>query len=52
MTTPGAGDRAEDRRRQIAGIRHDLRTPINHVIGYSEMLQEMAEDDGQDLSLR
>ena len=48
MTTPGAGDRAEDRRRQIAGIRHDLRTPINHIIGYSEMLQEMAEDDGQD----
>jgi len=27
-------------------IRHDLRTPLNHIIGYSEMLIEDAEDDG------
>jgi signal transduction histidine kinase len=26
---------------------HELRTPLNHVIGYSEMLQEEAEDLGQ-----
>lgn len=28
-------------------LRHDLRTPLNHVIGYSEMLAEEAEDDGR-----
>ena len=48
MTVAGAGNQAEDRRQLIANIRHDLRTPVNHIIGYSEMLQEMAEDDGQD----
>jgi CheY-like chemotaxis protein len=28
------------------GLRHDLRTPINHVIGYSELLLEEAVDTG------
>jgi CheY-like chemotaxis protein/class 3 adenylate cyclase len=28
-------------------IRHDLRTPLNHIIGYSEMLIEDAEDEGE-----
>jgi signal transduction histidine kinase len=27
---------------------HELRTPMNHIIGYSEMLAEDAEDDGND----
>jgi CheY-like chemotaxis protein len=27
---------------------HELRTPLNAIIGYSEMLQEMAADDGHD----
>lgn len=27
---------------------HDLRTPLNHIIGYSEMLTEQAQDEGQD----
>ena len=26
---------------------HELRTPLNAIIGYSEMLQEEAEDAGQ-----
>jgi signal transduction histidine kinase/DNA-binding response OmpR family regulator len=30
----------------LSHIRHELRTPINHIIGYSEMLQEEAEDRG------
>jgi len=27
---------------------HDLRTPLNHIIGYSEMLIEQAQEQGQD----
>ncbi len=32
----------------VAQLRHDLRTPINHIIGYSEMLLEDAEESGND----
>jgi adenylate cyclase len=31
-----------------ADLRHDLRTPINQIIGYSEMLEEDAAEAGQD----
>jgi adenylate cyclase len=31
----------------ISRIRHDLRTPVNHILGYSEMLIEDAEDLGR-----
>jgi signal transduction histidine kinase/CheY-like chemotaxis protein len=31
----------------VANMSHELRTPLNAIIGYSEMLQEMAEDDGK-----
>ncbi len=27
-------------------IRHDLRTPLNHILGYSELLLEDADSDG------
>jgi sigma-B regulation protein RsbU (phosphoserine phosphatase) len=27
-------------------IRHDLRTPINQILGYSELLEEQAQDEG------
>jgi PAS domain S-box-containing protein len=31
----------------LASMSHELRTPLNAIIGYSEMLQEDAEDAGQ-----
>ena len=32
----------------LANMSHELRTPLNAIIGYSEMLQDEAEDTGQD----
>jgi signal transduction histidine kinase/DNA-binding response OmpR family regulator len=32
----------------ISLIRHELRTPINHIVGYAELLQEEAEDLGEE----
>jgi PAS domain S-box-containing protein len=32
----------------LANMSHELRTPLNAILGYSEMLQEEAEDRGQD----
>jgi len=32
----------------LANMSHELRTPLNAIIGYSEMLQEEAQDDGMD----
>ena len=32
----------------LAYLRHELRTPINHIIGYSEILQEEADEQGLD----
>src|SRR5581483_6070900 len=31
----------------LANMSHELRTPLNAIIGYSEMLEEEAEDVGQ-----
>jgi CheY-like chemotaxis protein len=30
---------------KLADLRHDLKTPIGHILGYSEMLQEELEDN-------
>ena len=27
-------------------VRHDLRTPLNHILGYGEMLHQDAEEEG------
>ena len=35
----------------LASMSHELRTPLNAIIGYSEMLQEEAEDRGLDTFL-
>ena len=32
----------------LANMSHELRTPLNAIIGYSEMLQEEAQDLGDD----
>ncbi len=32
----------------LANMSHELRTPLNAIIGYSEILQEMSQDDGLD----
>jgi PAS domain S-box-containing protein len=32
----------------LANMSHELRTPLNAILGYSEMLQEEAEDKGQE----
>jgi signal transduction histidine kinase len=29
-----------------SGLLHDLRTPLGHVLGYAELLQESAEEAG------
>src|SRR5207247_8620081 len=34
--------------RDLQQIQHELRTPVNHIIGYSEMLQEQAGELGLD----
>jgi signal transduction histidine kinase len=34
----------------LANMSHELRTPLNAIIGYSEMLQEDAEDEGREES--
>ena len=31
-----------------ASLKHDLRTPLNHIIGYCEMLMEDAQDRGEE----
>src|SRR5579872_5664906 len=32
----------------LSQVRHNLRTPINHILGYGEMLMEDAEAEGRD----
>jgi CheY-like chemotaxis protein len=38
----------DERRARLRTLRHELRTPVNHILGYSELLLEEAEDAAQD----
>ena len=42
---------SENERQRLASVRHDLRTPINHILGYTEILLEepTAADYAEDL---
>ncbi|MEW6304935.1 MAG: response regulator [Verrucomicrobiota bacterium] len=41
-----APESVQSRKDHLAHIRHDLRTPINAILGYSELLQEEASELG------
>jgi DNA-binding response OmpR family regulator len=46
-TTPGGVTQdGENQPLSPANVRHTLRTPLNHIIGYSEMLLEEADERG------
>ena len=43
----GAEEANQAKSRFLASMSHELRTPLNAIIGYSEMLEEEAEDVGR-----
>ena len=48
MTEPQQPTTEAARHGLPSGLIHDLRTPLNQIIGYSEMLMEQAQEQGQD----
>ena len=49
--SPMYEDDARTRRARLSKLRHDLRTPINAILGYSEILMEDARDRGDTVVL-
>jgi signal transduction histidine kinase len=50
MTAPGSAPGDVLTREALGELRHELRTPVNHILGYSEMLIENAQDDGVEVA--
>ena len=48
MTEPQQPASEAARHALPSGLLHDLRTPLNQIIGYSEMLMEQAQEQGRD----
>ena len=48
MTEPQQPASEAARHALPSGLLHDLRTPLNQIIGYSEMLLEQAQEQGRD----
>jgi len=46
MNDPIQSDALELRHKLPSGLIHDLRSPLNQIIGYSEMLMEQAQESG------
>ena len=46
MTDSPITPASERSREDLAQLRHDLKTPLNHILGYSEMLEEIAAESG------
>lgn len=51
MTEKDEDAAPEERHSLPSGLIHEMRTPLNQIIGYSELLMEQAEDAGHDASL-
>jgi signal transduction histidine kinase len=43
---PAADEANASKSQFLASVSHELRTPLNAIIGYSEMVQELAEENG------
>jgi signal transduction histidine kinase len=50
-TNAQLADASRHKSQFLANMSHELRTPLNAIIGYSEMLQEEAEDSGEEAYL-
>ena len=37
---------------EVRNLKHELRTPVNHIVGYSALLLEAAQDAGNDALAR